>query len=51
MSEQDAKIWFYSLEPSERNKLSLKYRNTYGYGTFKDYVFLEIYNKEQFKKK
>jgi hypothetical protein len=50
MSEKDAKIWFYSLESSERNRLSLKYRNTHGYGTFKDYVFLEIYNKEQLKK-
>jgi hypothetical protein len=49
MLEQNAKTWFYSLEPSERNRLSLKYRNTYGYGTFKDYVFLEIYNQEQSK--
>jgi hypothetical protein len=49
MSEQEAKDWFYSLHPNERNRLSLKYRNTYGYGTFKDYVFLEIYNQEQFK--
>lgn len=50
MSEQEAKDWFYTLDPNERNKLSLKYRNTYGYGTFKDYVFLEIYNQEQPKK-
>ena len=47
MTEQEARIWFYGLDPGERNRLSLKYRNTYGYGTFKDYVFLEIYNKEQ----
>jgi hypothetical protein len=47
MSEQEAKYWFYSLSPSDRNKLSIKYRNTYGYGTFKDYVFLEIYKKEK----
>lgn len=51
MSEQEAKYWFYTLDPNERNRLSLKYRNTYGYGTFKDYVFLEIYNQEQFKNK
>jgi hypothetical protein len=50
MSEQDAKKWFYNLSPSERSKLSLKYRNTFGYGTFKDYVFLEIYTQEQLKK-
>ena len=50
MSEQDAKNWFYNLSPSERDKLSLKYRNTFGYGTFKDYVFLEIYTQEQLKK-
>jgi hypothetical protein len=47
MSEKDAKEWFYNLSPLERNKLSLKHRNTYGYGTFKDYVFLEIYKKEK----
>jgi hypothetical protein len=41
-----AKDWFYSLSQAERNRLSLKYRNTYGYGTFKDYVFLEILNEE-----
>jgi len=46
MTEKDVKDWFYSLDSFERNRLSLKYRNTYGYGTFKDYVFLEIYNKE-----
>jgi hypothetical protein len=50
MSEQDAKNWFYNLSSSERSKLSLKYRNTFGYGTFKDYVFLEIYTQEQLKK-
>lgn len=41
-----AKEWFYILEPAERNRLSLKHRNTFGYGTFKDYVFQEIYDKE-----
>lgn len=45
--EEKAKQWFYNLSSSERNRLSLKYRNTYGYGTFKDYVFLEIYKKEK----
>lgn len=45
----NSKEWFYSLDPSERNRLSLKYRNTYGYGTFKDYVFEEIYQNEVVK--
>jgi len=42
----EAKEWFYSLDPAERNRLSLKHRNTFGYGTFKHYVFEEIYLKE-----
>lgn len=40
------KEWFYSLDGNSRNILSLKYRNTYAYGIFKDEVFVEIYNKE-----
>ena len=43
---KQAKDWFYALSEKEKNRLSIKYRNTYGYGTFKDETFLEIYNKE-----
>lgn len=46
ITEKQAKEWFYNQNSYEKNRLSLKYRNTYGYGTFKDYVFLEIYSKE-----
>jgi len=47
MKEINYKEWFYNLTPTERNKLSLKYRGTYAYGIFKYEVFEEIYNYEK----
>jgi len=41
-----AKEWFYSLDWGERNRLSLKHRNTYAYGVFSDQTFEEIMSKE-----
>ena len=41
------KEWFYSLNPTERYRLSLKYRGTYAYGIFKNETFVEIYNAEK----
>ena len=42
--------WWKLLEPKEKTRLGLKYRNTLAYGVFSNDTIRDIYNKELFLK-
>ncbi len=44
--ESKERQWFFNLDPSERNRLSMKYRGTYAYRILKEEAFVEMYNNE-----
>ncbi len=46
LMESKERQWFFNLDPSERNRLSMKYRGTYAYRILKEEAFVEMYNNE-----